>query len=306
MIILNNISSMDKSIDPSIVLLFGNGLIGSQIVKHLVSVYGFILQEEPYDWAINENSIIFQITNISDIVKKLLLSNFDDKKPRVSIIWAAGKAGFSSPEDVIKTELQQYEKFLTNIENLFCNVNVSEIRFYLISSAGALFEGQKCISLDSVIKPLRPYGWLKYEEEQLLHRSAFKNIFIYRPSSVYGPIVSTHRRGLISAMITSTFQKHVCKVYGGINTLRDYVYSSDIGRFLSKEILSNQPQATYRNLILASCRPSSIFEIKNEIERILNKKMYFSLSPNPSNSLDITYSLDCVPNENWGCYKFTG
>jgi len=281
--------------DTDCILLFGNGLIGSQIALSLKQTFNYDDKDISYSWSPDDRDSTIQLEKI----RNSLLFVPDTLPSRISIVWAAGKAGFTATEEDCQRELAQFRKILSFGESIQKAVEDVPVRFFHVSSAGALFEGQRCITSKSLSSPKRPYGRLKLQQEQLLEASPLFRKYIYRPSSVYGEIGSGHRRGLVPVMLLAGFQHGICKVSGNLSTLRDYVYAGDIGLFIAREIFSGKPQATAKPLALCSLKPTSIFEIKKEIEALLKRKIYVSMELNPANSLDITYSESCAPRYFW-------
>ncbi|HMD68449.1 MAG TPA: hypothetical protein VKF42_06165, partial [Chitinivibrionales bacterium] len=82
-------------------------------------------------------------------------------------------------------------------------------------------------------------------------------------STVYGPIRKGFRLGLISTLIFNGARQEVSRIFGTINTLRDYVWCEDIGNYIARAIAENDDDQNNSIVYLASGKPSSIFEIKH-------------------------------------------
>lgn len=288
---------------PTIILLLGYGLIGSSITEKLMYTYGYSSYVMEYLWDVDENesrrqeSVVFQYV----IKKAYIIKTRNASLPiSISVVWAAGKAGFGSTEEEMAKELLEFRRIIQLACKIKDSVDDAETTIFFISSAGGLFEGQRCVVPNSAPKPSRPYGRVKLEQEKILELFSGKIKFcIYRPSTVYGPIIAGQRRGLLANMLNSGIKQQVCTIFGTLSTLRDFVYAPDIGTFIASEILSRTPLAANHPLILAGFRPYSILEIKTIVETVIKHKIYIALDPSPENALDITYSPLCNTNQNW-------
>ncbi len=283
---------------PRIVLVFGSGLVGCQVLKALESYAPVKECHVQYSWQCDDDISRRQLSVLTDLLNEHLAFFPIDPAPSVSIVWAAGKTGFDSAEEAVEWEMRDFKRIISFAEQSAAE-NGGPHRFFMLASAGALFEGQRLILKNSIPSPRRPYGFLKREQECLLARAEISGKFVYRLSSVYGPFTEGNRINLISAMLTAGLRRQVCRIFGNLGTLRDYVDSRDIGLFVAGEIMSALPQASDRPLILASYKPTTIFEMRKIIEDSLRRKLYVSFDPVPSNALDITYAPSCAPSHFW-------
>ena len=289
MILLSNFENYHK-----IIVMFGAGLIGSSILFALIEAAKFAkeLMEFSYD---DPKKQLEELRQIADRISQIA-----EKRPLdLSFLWCAGKAGFSGTERDTQAELAI---FCRTLDLAQCSVILhpeSKVSFHLISSAGGLFEGQKYVTLGSIPMPIRPYGHLKRTQEELLLSSSDRMVKrIYRLSSVYGYIKRGHRMGLIPTLIFNGIHQQVSQIYGNINTLRDYVWCEDSGKYIARLLLDQKDEKDCSIDHLVSGKPSSIYEIQDIIERLLGKKIYLAFQETKTNTEDITFSKTIFP-DNW-------
>lgn len=294
MIVLRK-DSTQAEVPTKVVLLFGLGLIGREIFNNLIA-QGFSYTSQNFDWndaVLQESDARSLIVTTQSIINAALSEHASTID--IAIVWAAGKAGFGSLEAEMIVEELSFRAVL-NVYKLLANgYGSGDVSFHLMSSAGGLFESQSHVGAKSVAAPCRAYGHLKLRMETLLEETVKQQSrYVYRPSSVYGPL-NTGRAGIIATLIKNGLLNKEVQILGSMNTLRDYVFSGDIGRFVSTKITSTcKNGAVY---FLVSGRPTSILQLKTSVERILNKKIYICSSLSSSNSENITFDHSCLPPE---------
>ena len=267
------------------ILHFGIGLLGTAIKKIILKKEfseNIHLSSYQFDW----QKIEYTSISLADFFK----TNAENlsKLKELHIIWSAGKAGFSATKSQAEYQLHQFKLTLNQLISALNKQNINPI-FHLMSSGGGLFEGQTLIEQSSVPKPQRPYGEMKLAEEQfLLKHPSSVAVNIYRLSSVYSVDVLDKRKGLMNILMENGLKHRVSTIFGQENTIRDYVLDKDIAKFLIAKIYNNE--ATGGIFCLASGKPSTIFEIRKQIEKILNKKIFISFSPVVSNAANMSYA----------------
>jgi nucleoside-diphosphate-sugar epimerase len=120
-------------------------------------------------------------------------------------------------------------------------------------------------------------------------------VWIYRPSTVYGPRRQTIRHGLINNLVNDGLRGRPTVLDAHVMSLRDYVYTADIGAFVAKRIRFPQPGPGVRTQFLVSGRCTSIFEIMHIIERVLHLKLRFRYDADFGNHSNITFSHSVLP-----------
>lgn len=272
-----------------LIILFGIGLIGSAVVSSLTRCTDTRLFPCRWDWVGDNSENITQLNGcINKISKASTVSRF-------STIWCAGQAGFGTSN--ITRELESFKQVLNWNRRLRDHHPNARFSFHLSSSTGGLFENQQSINSGSIPRPLRPYGELKLTQEKLLLDSSWlQEKHIYRPTSVYGYPGPGQRMGLIPTLISNGIRNKVSTIYGHLHTLRDYVYTGDVGRIISKQVLAAPASLKTGIYFLGTARPASIFEIRQLIERRIQRKIYLQFRPNLSaNTGNITLNPTALP-----------
>jgi len=283
-------------IDKSLIVQLGLGLIGSSVSKEIMKQNNVevILKKKP-SWN-NPTSIV-------DIIRELL-TTYEDKSiefTSLHILWTAGKAGFLTDEKEANYELEVFDFLITHIYKIAASLQINRKCFYMISSAGGLFEGQQSIDHTSSPNPKRPYGNLKLHQEKRAIEifKSFNSVLIYRPSSVFSFNSEFGRRGLINTLIKNIKAKQTTSIYGSISTLRDYVLDDDVASIIISDLTDNNITGVHK-YIIASGRPISIFEIINEIQRLSDESPYLAISIDKHNSDNITYNPNNIRRGRFG------
>ena len=265
--------------DCKVVVVVGTGLVGSATYRYLLQSGYVVSNQSKVNWSDCEAYL-----SICDFIKQAAMatsSTYD-----LVVVWSAGKLGFDASPDEIQGEQVFFESFCLNFSNMLSLLE-RRATFVLLSSVGGLFEGQNLISKTSTPAPKRPYGVLKLRQEELARKHLHKcSLKILRLSSVFGTLKGCSRKGLIQVLILNGMQRKPSKIYGTLDTLRDYVFIDDIAQFIEHLIYQNSFGFDVFHLV--SGKPSSIREIKNIIERTLCRTLELSYSLNASNSSDIT------------------
>ena len=184
MIVLERTGVVAGEPSRQIMALFGAGLIGCSILAGLAGIAKYAQKHFPFSWQ-NAGERQQHANEIERYIAEL--AGTEGVPCVVSVIWAAGRAGFLSTSPEILEELSAFRDVLAFADRLGSRLSSARHMFHLTSSAGGLFEGQRLVDQDSKPEPRRPYGELKLGQERLLAKSTSQIAkFVYRPSSVYG------------------------------------------------------------------------------------------------------------------------
>jgi UDP-glucose 4-epimerase len=283
----------DTSTNYRVIAIFGVGLIGSAVVSAIHSYLMLDSVSLPLNW-LDPGQQKRHLKAIEEIIiNHLALTS----RSRLDVVWCAGQAGFSASEHQTSIELTNFRRVLAMAIRIADRFPKRDMRFHLISSAGGLFDGQRDVTVTSNPTPKRPYGKLKRKQEQLLEKiPGIYNRYIYRPSSVYGLFRPGQRRGLISTMVTNGIRNQVTYITGRMTTLRDFVAVNDVANFvLSRLRQKNKPEI--EAYMLVSGKPSTILEIKKNVENVINKRLYINYLLDPSNEEDNSFSSSVMPQD---------
>lgn len=270
------------------------GLVGSAIVTAFPKEFSKERIDFTYeDTRIRHEQFEVMRNRLSEMLKD------DCLQRKLSIVWSAGKAGFSANEQETEKEMNVFRNVLAFANECAESNPQCQCSFHLISSAGGLFEGQTHVLSTSAPSPQRPYGVLKLaEEEQLLSSPECLRKSIYRLGTVYGYIRKGCRFGLITTLIYNGICQRVSHIYGYFTTLRDYVWNGDVGKYIAGAITAEAPESETTVVHLVSGKPSSIYEIKSAVEVMLDKKIYIAFGGKTENSRNIAFSKTVLP-DNW-------
>jgi UDP-glucose 4-epimerase len=205
-----------------------------------------------------------------------------------TIVWAAGRAGFSADKRACDEELSAFIDTVDAIEDLVRRRGPQSVSLHLLSSAGGLFEGVTRVSSDTPIVPRRPYGLLKLEQEQrALAISDAIPVTIHRVSTVYGSPKPGHRVGLIGALIRNGLDRRPTSIYGAMDTLRDYVDNDLIGRHIATSITMERGPGPHIEMLVAG-QPTPIAAVVALVEGLLSRRLLVSFE-DAWNARDITF-----------------
>lgn len=272
------------------ILLFGLGQIGTAIKSCLENLQFQLVYECPFSW--KDKSLRVQESSLVRTYIEERVTSSDS----ISVVWSAGVCGFHSTKSQVDIEFDIFRDVLCLTTTLNQSIYPSELDFHLISSAGGLFEGQRFVGPDSTPSPLRWYGKLKLAQENAA-KAVLENhsLCVYRPSSVYGPMLHSTDRGLINNLISNARSGRTTVLDSKLMSLRDYVYAGDIGNYIGRKIKNQtKPQSTLHHFLVSS-RCSSIFEVVQKIRKILNLNVYYTLDDNFGNNRNITFNQNVMP-----------
>ena len=276
-----------------IIALFGAGLIGGSILKGVSRLGPHNMSGSPFTW----NAGDLQVQELDIIRDRILaLRKLAPTFPafKIDIIWAAGRAGFSSSLEHIIPEMDAFKNVLGFARDLSGRAEIAGHSFHLISSAGGLHEGQRRVDSTSRPRPMRPYSYAKLEQERLLMASPPRiRKMIYRLSSVYGFSERGGRLGLINTIIHNSIRHRPSNIFGNALTIRDYILAADIGTFVANQVFGYDMKS--RTFTLASGKPTTIFEILNRLEKIMHRKLLLKFDTMQVNATHISFSPSILP-----------
>lgn len=270
------------------VLLFGSGILGGAIAARLGAQATTPPAEFHWPWADADGR--------RRTATQLRQSLGADRPAAVSLIWAAGRSGMGSTTEDMARETALVGELIC-LASVLASTGDTPVHMHLISSAGGLFDGHTHVGADTSPAPERPYGHGKLAQEQLLAAAAAAHpglsAHVYRPTTVYG-FQAGARMGLIPVLILNGLAGRTSTIIGRADTLRDYVATEDVARFLGGRVqqLAPPPSAP---LLLASGRPAPLGEIVAETERLLGTRLYLRYDPRPSNSANMSFRPSAIP-----------
>lgn len=264
------------------VLVLGSGAIGGAIGVRLRRRRPFSAVELKVPWA-------DRVARRNALVEVRLLLERRVRTRPISVVWAAGKAGFSASEEEAADEMDAYRDVIALVQGFHESAANLPHRFHLISSAGGLFEGSAVRSAIGEPIPLRAYGRLKLaQEREALERLSATGLTIYRPSSVYAAPSPGARPGLIGTLIGNGLMRRTTAIVGSLRTLRDYVMAADVGHYVGDRALLDVDDGGAPHM-LVSGHPASIREVICQVEDVIRQRLYVRIAQ-AWNARDISFS----------------
>ena len=260
------------------IIIGSNGLIGSSIVNSFHLRYKFNYK----------NFLVKQINNYYNL-SSLIINNIKylnrDNENKYSIIYCAGEGGFSLDIKSANRQIDYLKNFISSIYN---SVN-SEISFFLLSSLGC-----HSSQIDTPYKKLT----LANEEKVLSN----PNSHILRLPSIWGiKKFPLQPKGLIATLLMSLKESKKTRIFGDMNTLRNYISANQIGDNIFLLLINNQTLENEYNFF--NNFNYTVFDLINIIKRLTKKKVFFeinrgnaaqteSFNLSPKNKNDIIVSED--------------
>lgn len=269
------------------VLLFGSGILGGAIAARLGTQALGPPTDLPWPWADTEGR-----RRAADALRASLAAG---RPAAISLIWAAGRSGMASSTDDMARETRLVGELL-DLAGALASAD-TPVHVHLISSAGGLYDGHTHVGADTRPAPERPYGQGKLGQEELLAAAAAAtpglSAHIYRPTTVYG-FQAGARMGLIPVLILNGLSGRTSTIIGRADTIRDYVATEDVARFIASRVQQLAPSSP-TPFLLASGRPAPLGEIVAETESLLGTRLYLRYDPRPSNSANMSFRPSACP-----------
>lgn len=257
------------------VAVVGLGLVGRPISQRLSLLCCNKTAPSPQtvDWSLPES-----------IVQPILKFLTHNSIAKLSVVWAAGKAGFSAD----KRELEDEENFFYQCIAQLSEKLANDLTVSFISSAGGIYEHSGFVEHVEDISPVRPYALAKLRQERFLHDNAIVSR-IYRASTVYG--FGGNRQGLITNMVRSSKYRIPMTIFADLNTIRDYLYNDDLAKKIVDDILGDTKSGIQ---IAASGRGLSVATLIGMIEQITNRTVLAGFRLDKNNEASIYFSPGVV------------
>jgi nucleoside-diphosphate-sugar epimerase len=283
-----------------VIAVFGVGLVGTSIVSALRRSE----EEQPARLPLSWTSAAERMQDLDRIATAIRDPGLA-RVGQLDIIWAAGRAGFGAGRSELEAETVALKDILHWSAELAGTLPQASATFHLFSSAGGLFEGQRFVDAAAEPRPIRPYGEAKLAQEALLATfGAHFMTHVYRPSSVYGYGAVGGRAGLLSTLIENSWTGRATRIFGDMDTVRDYVLSSDIGTFVARKIAA--PDKMPHTYLLANGKPASIGEMLQLVRKVVGRPINLKLDILPSNANHITFRPAALPRNWWPTDLETG
>ena len=268
-----------RSVETGSVMLLGSGVIGSAIEEALHRQGMVRARPLRIQWQSHERM---------NTLKQWMEALPEEAGSNNTIVWAAGRAGFSADLTACDEELSAFVDTVHSIKHLMARRGRRSVSLHLVSSAGGLYEGVTRVSSETPLTPRRPYGLLKLQQEQrALALSDSIPVTIHRVSTVFACPRPGQRVGLIGELIRNGLGRRPTLLYGAMDTLRDYVFNDEIGRHIaSSTTIEREPGPNIEMLVAG--QPTPIAAVVALVERLLSRRLLVSFQ-DAWNARDITF-----------------
>lgn len=151
--------------------------------------------------------------------------------------------------------------------------------FVLISTAGALFDGSKPVSVDSPVCPKNFYGATKASEELLLKQLVQLRggrFSVVRLTNVFGPH-SDAKKSAVHAFVRASLAGNTVTVNGDGGQSRDFIYAGDVGYGVAT--LANrlrQGQDVPDICMLGSGVSTTLMDVVDAVSRVAGKPLPYT------------------------------
>lgn len=286
----------------NILVIGGNGFIGSHLIDHLLikghNVRVFDISYERYRKPLaNVDYRISTLDNIPNLYEALL---------NIDVVFHLASSSVPSTSNIdtvsdIKTNLIP----TLNILNLSVKLGIKRIIYY--SSGGAVYGNPltTVINEEHPLHPISSYGIIKATIEMYL--SLYQRMYglkplVLRPSNPYGPRQGHFiTQGVISTFLRKVQMNENITVFGDGNSTKDYIYIKDLID-LSYELSFSNEVGVFN---LGSGKGTTINQIIDQIKDTTNKN--FEINNVDKQIYDVDhFVLDISKTTNLlGAYSFT-
>ena len=172
------------------------------------------------------------------------------------------------------------------------NKNIKKL--IIISSGGTVYGNQEDqpIGENIATNPISPYGITKLTMEkyaQMFRETIDLPVIIVRPSNAYGPgQIPFKSQGFIAMAMGKIFRFEPIPIFGGGNTVRDYIYVQDLARGVLSIMESGKTGEVYN---LGTGKGTSNLEVLDMINQIVAKKYNLNIEHFPERRFDVKTNI---------------
>ncbi|MHA4741415.1 NAD-dependent epimerase/dehydratase family protein [Dyadobacter sp. MSC1_007] len=225
----------------NILIIGGNGFIGSHLIDHLLldgrnKVRVFDISQERFREPLKNVDYRFsRLDSVADLYEAML---------GIDIIYHLATTSVPSTSNVDQVADVQ-GNLVTSLHILDLMNRLGIRKLVYLSSGGAVYGNidQDIIGEDAPIKPISSYGIVKATVEHYirLHKRLYgMEYLIVRPSNPYGPRQGHFiAQGVISTFLRKAAMGESLSVYGDGSATKDYIYIGDFVSILCKLVDMN-------------------------------------------------------------------
>jgi len=260
----------------NILIIGGNGFIGTNLIKELLHQSTFILIYLRKN-SKNEN---FEFTNHKNV--EIVYGKFDDvdfiaeliklKKINFFIHLASSLLPSSKIEDYRLEE----ESIIKPTMELLPILAKYKVKIIYFSSGGTIYGKSKSgkFGENDKLNPISYYGLSKLLMEEIIqfeNRRSGLEFLILRPSNPFGPGQKSNKnQGIINVIIEKGLTGSELEIWGNGDAVRDYIHISDLVNAVIKLMRMNIKNEIFN---ISSNYGMSVIELVKIIELFINKKI---------------------------------
>lgn len=250
--------------DKNVLIIGGNGFIGSNLSRHLADlgwkVTSFDIAEPP----------------MPDSRVEYIMGDFFDDNVLASVI--KGKdiiyhaLSTVNPGNSNQKYMMGYSRDFLQTIKLFDMLKEQDAKLIFLSSGGTVYgvQEQQPISENASARPINHYGNVKLCIENTLRVfdiQAKSKMMIARISNPYGP-GQDHNKGVgfIDAVIRKTLAGEPVEVWGDGEIIRDYIYIADVCKMLGNLALYEGEETVFNVSSATGTSQNEIIEIVKQID----------------------------------------
>jgi UDP-glucose 4-epimerase len=263
-----------------VLVLGGDGFIGSHVVDHLVQQEQEVTVFDRFPYHVSQNLehqrgfIRFlggEFANRADVARAL-------RGQDVVFHFISN----SNPADAWNDPYVEIEENLKYSCQLFELASDHGIKKIVFPSSGGTVYGQNrgLISECTLPRPFNPYGISKLAVEHFLNyykesRSIASDI--YRIGNAYGPRQPMERsQGVIAVWMSRILNGEAIFVYGGEDTIRDYIYADDIAYLMTYSLRDLSTSDVFN---LGTGKGVSILGLLNIFRSVFGDSLRYTICP---------------------------
>ena len=251
------------------------GLLGSAIVRRLVSRPDTVLIDQRVRWGDVEQSLEDLRVGIRNWLSTEGANRFE-------LVWAAGAAVTSTTRTELDAELDVLRWFIALVAESLASCGLADATsMFLASSAGGVYAGARGAPFTELTeaRAASPYGETKLAMESLVTdfaRTAGVRVLVGRISNLYGPGQRIEKpQGFVSQLCKSMLSRKPMAVYVSLDTMRDYIFADDAAETVVR-CLARLADSEYAGNVLvkniASHVPTTLGHILHEARLVFKRR----------------------------------
>ena len=201
-----------------------------------------------------------------------------------------------SPNTGSEEKEKVLEKVLMQYEGLYQYLLSHKIKKFISFSSGGAIYGNVVgrVSETAPLNPITFYGEAKIKMEKQLQESGL-NYSIIRLGNLYGGLQEPNKtQGIIPVIIHKTLKSETFILWGGEQTIRDYIYMSDFLQGLQNIIKSNMAGNEIFNI--GSGIGTKTVDLFDIVEKVTSKGMVIKKEANESEIQNIVLDITKMKN----------